>query len=114
MRALLLFCLFCCLALFQRGFVAADDSWLGPASGRATATLSVHQAADLPFLELFRDLEPLLRSAGGRPHWGKWHGLGPGALAALYPDWDRFLALRAEVDPEGRLLDEAQRRLLLD
>jgi FAD/FMN-containing dehydrogenase len=95
-------------------YVAADDAWLSPASGRATATLSVHQAADLPFREIFGDLEPLLLEAGGRPHWGKWHGLRAHALADRYPDWDRFLALRAEVDPQGRFLDAAQRRLLLD
>lgn len=95
-------------------FVAADDTWLSPAFGRATATLSVHQAAELPFRALFADLEPLLLEAGGRPHWGKWHGLQAEALSARYPAWERFRRLRSELDPEGRFLDAAQRTLLLD
>jgi FAD/FMN-containing dehydrogenase len=95
-------------------FVAADDAWLSPASCRATATLSLHQAAELPFRALFADLEPLLLDAGGRPHWGKWHSLQASALAARYPDWERFCLLRAELDPSGRFLDTAQRALLLD
>jgi len=55
-----------------------------------------------------------LLEAGGRPHWGKWHGLQADGLSARYPAWERFRRLRCELDPEGRFLDVAQRALLLD
>jgi FAD/FMN-containing dehydrogenase len=94
--------------------VAADDAWLSPAGGRATVTISVHQDARLPFLDLFRDLEPVFAEAGGRPHWGKWHGLGASQLCDLYPQWQRFHALRDELDPGGVFLNEHLRHLFFD
>ena len=58
-------------------------------------------------------LEALLVAAGGRPHWGKWHGLGAGQLADRYPEWHRFLELREELDPRGLFLNEHLRSVLL-
>lgn len=37
---------------------------------------------------------------GGRPHWGKLHGLTAEELRALYPRFDDFVALRDRLDPE--------------
>jgi FAD/FMN-containing dehydrogenase len=93
-------------------FVAADSAWLSPASGRATATISLHQDARLPFREFFADVEPLLLEAGGRPHWGKWHSLTADELRGLYPRWEAFSTLRGECDPEGRFLNPYLRELL--
>jgi FAD/FMN-containing dehydrogenase len=91
--------------------VRADDAWLSPAHGRETVTLSVHQGAELPWREFFADVEPLLRAHGGRPHWGKRHGLRAAELAALYPRFEDFRRLRAELDPQGRFLNEHLRAL---
>jgi L-gulonolactone oxidase len=38
----------------------------------------------------------------GRPHWGKMHTLGTERLRTLYPRYDEFRQVRAEVDPEAR------------
>ena len=38
----------------------------------------------------------------GRPHWGKMHSLDATRLRSLYPHFDDFRRVRAEVDPEGR------------
>ena len=54
---------------------------------------------------MFRLIEPLFREAGGRPHWGKLHTLKDQQLAALYPRWEDFLKVRAELDPQGRMLN---------
>lgn len=89
----------------------SEDAWLAPAHGRETVTLSVHQDGRLPYLELFRDLEPILRAHGGRPHWGKFHSLGGDALRDLYPRFEEFLAVRKRLDPEGRFLNEHLRLL---
>jgi len=89
----------------------ADDAWLSTASARDSVTLSLHQGAELPWQDFFADLEPLLRAHGGRPHWGKRHSLGRDALAPLYPRFDAFRRLRAELDPRGRFLNEHLRGL---
>ena len=57
------------------------------------------------------DLEPVLRSHAGRPHWGKRHSLGADELNALYPRFDDFRRLRAELDPKGRFLNDHLRAL---
>jgi FAD/FMN-containing dehydrogenase len=82
--------------------VRADDAWLSPAHGRDAVTLSLHQGAELPWQEFFADLEPILLAHGGRPHWGKRHGLAASALAPLYPRFEAFRRLAGELDPQGR------------
>jgi FAD/FMN-containing dehydrogenase len=91
---------------------AADDALLSPAHGRTTATISLHQNATLPFREFFADVEPMLRTYGGRPHWGKQHTLRADQLRPLYPEWDRFLDVRQQLDPGGVFLNDALRALL--
>jgi FAD/FMN-containing dehydrogenase len=86
--------------------VRGDAAWLSTAHGRDTVTLSLHQGAELPWQDFFADLEPLLCAHGGRPHWGKRHSLGAEALAKLYPRFDAFRRLRADLDPGGRFLNE--------
>ncbi|WP_333620174.1 D-arabinono-1,4-lactone oxidase, partial [Dietzia sp.] len=46
--------------------------------------------------------EDIFREAGGRPHWGKMHSLGPDELSALYPRYGDFVAARDAADP-GRV-----------
>jgi FAD/FMN-containing dehydrogenase len=86
--------------------LAADDAWLSPAFGRDSVTLSVHQGVGLPFRRLFADAEAVFRNHRGRPHWGKWHGCDAETLRGLYPRWEDFHALRRELDPEGRFLND--------
>jgi FAD/FMN-containing dehydrogenase len=85
--------------------LAADDSWLSPAYQRESVTISVHQAADLPYADFFADAEAVFRNYRGRPHWGKLHSHTATDFAQLYPRWNDFLALRQELDPEGRFLN---------
>ena len=92
--------------------VAADDSYLSPASGRDTATISLHQNASLPWCEYFADLEPVFRDHGGRPHWAKKHTMDAEALAPLYPAWNEFARIRRRFDPDGTFLTPYLHRLL--
>ena len=89
----------------------ADDAWLSTASGRETVTISIHQDGQLPFRELFTDVEAVFREFAGRPHWGKIHGLRAAQLAELYPRFAEFQALRRRLDPDGRFLSEHLREL---
>lgn len=95
-------------------YVAADDTLLSMFSGRPGASISVHQYYKQDYQPLFEATEPVLRECQGRPHWGKLHGLGATELRALYPGFDDFLAIRRELDPDGRLLNDHLKRLFLD
>ncbi len=91
--------------------IAADDSFLSPANGRDSVSISVHQNAGLPWEEFFRDIEPVMRDFAGRPHWAKKHTLGAKELKPLYPEWDRFQAVRRKLDPEGVFVSPYLRRI---
>jgi len=49
---------------------------------------------------------------GGRPHWGKRHFQSAATLAPRYPEWERFAAVRARFDPDGRFANEEIARVL--
>ena len=88
-----------------------DDLWLSMDEGGDRAAISVHRRAQDDYRPLFEAVEPIFRKYGGRPHWGKVHSLGYAELSTLYPKFDEFIALRAELDPEGRLLNDHLRTL---
>jgi FAD-linked oxidoreductase len=92
--------------------VAADDCWLSPFYGRASASISIHQYHRADYRELFGVVEPIFRKYEGRPHWGKLHTLGAQDLAPLYPKWDAFQAVRRRLDPTGKFLNDHLRHCL--
>jgi FAD/FMN-containing dehydrogenase len=93
--------------------VAQDSAWLSPAHGRETVTISILQNATLPSEAYFNDIESIFRAHGGRPHWGKKHRLRARELRDLYPYWDDFAAMRAQLDPHNLFLTPAMRDLLV-
>ena len=90
---------------------AGDDSWLSPFQGGNRISVAVHSwfRDDHSFMHSL--IEPVFLAAGGRPHWGKMHGLEREKLAMLYPDFERFDALRREWDPQGKFLNDHLKRL---
>ena len=86
--------------------LAADDVWLSTAYQRDTVTLSVHQDVSEDETAYFRACEAIFLEHGGRPHWGKLHYLDGRRLADLHPCWERWWAVRNEVDLAGRFLNE--------
>lgn len=91
--------------------LAADDVWLSPAFGRDSVTLSVHEAAALPYDRLFDACEQIFLAHDGRPHWGKLHSRRARELAPTSPEWTRFTAARASADPDGVFLNDYLRAL---
>lgn len=85
--------------------IAPDSAWLSPFNSGPRASIAIHALASERYDYFFTDFEPMYREAGGRPHWGKLHSLGQSDLAALYPDFERFNALRGELDPKGKFLN---------
>ncbi|QKV20196.1 D-arabinono-1,4-lactone oxidase [Oricola thermophila] len=85
---------------------AGDDSWLSPFQGGNRISVAVHSWWKDGHAVLQSLVEPVFLAAGGRPHWGKMHGLGREKLEALYPDFARFDELRREWDPQGRFVND--------
>jgi L-gulono-1,4-lactone dehydrogenase len=79
-----------------------DDVWLSTAHGRDSAYIAVHVLSSSRHEAYFGDVEAIMISAGGRPHWGKLHTRTADYLASVYPHFDDFVALRDSVDPERR------------
>lgn len=91
----------------------ADDTWLGTASGRPSVYIAVHRYIRDNVPHLFDDVEKILRSFGGRPHWGKEHSLVMTDLKEIYPRFTDFQRVRQQVDPTGLMLNPYLRTLLI-
>ncbi len=93
-------------------FVAPDDAYLSPAHARETCYVAVHMYRGVEFESFFRGVEAIARDYGGRPHWGKRHYQSAPTLRPLYPEWDRFQAVRARLDPTGLFGNDYTDRVL--
>ncbi len=91
--------------------VAADDVWLSTAYQRDVVTISVHQDVRLDERAYYRACEEIFLEFGGRPHWGKVHGLDGAALAAAHPRWRDWWACRDAADPGGVFLNDYLRSI---
>jgi L-gulono-1,4-lactone dehydrogenase len=89
-----------------------DDVWLSTAYGRDTAYIAIHVFHPAPHERYFTDVEAVMTSVGGRPHWGKMHTRDAAYLAASYPRMADFLAVRDLLDGERRFGNEYLRRVL--
>jgi FAD-linked oxidoreductase len=93
-------------------FAAADDAFLSPAYGRETCYVTAHMFQGMPAEPFFREVEAIMVALGGRPHWGKQHFRTAEQLRDVYPQWDRFVAVRERLDPSERFTNRAVRRVL--
>ncbi|NGN66716.1 FAD-binding protein [Streptomyces sp. A7024] len=92
----------------------ADDIPLSTASGRDTAYVAVHMYRGTPHEAYFGAVEEIMTAHGGRPHWGKLHSRDAAYLAAAYPRYAEFTALRDQLDPERLFANDYLRRVLGD
>jgi L-gulonolactone oxidase len=94
--------------------VPADDSLIGPSSGRDSVYIAVHQHVSQQWQPYFREIERTFDTYGGRPHWGKHHFKDAATLAPLYPDWQEFAAIRDRLDPARTFTNDYVRQVLGD
>jgi len=87
-------------------WIQQDDIWLSPFYGRASCSIAIHRTYDQDYTAYFDAIEPLHWEQNGRPHWGKLHTLTSTELRPLYPQWDNFLDVRNELDPQGVFLND--------
>ncbi|MCG5213932.1 D-arabinono-1,4-lactone oxidase [Streptosporangium soli] len=77
-----------------------SDAWLSTAYGRPSAYLACHVYRSTPHPAYFEAVEEIMVRLGGRPHWGKMHTRDASYLAAVYPRFTDFVALRDRLDPD--------------
>jgi L-gulonolactone oxidase len=82
--------------------VAPDDALLSPVHDRPSGYVAVHMFKGMAWEPYFGAVERIMDDYAGRPHWGKRHFQTAATLRERYPAWDRFQAVRAALDPEGR------------
>ena len=92
--------------------IAADDAWLSTFHGRESGSIAVHAYYKDDYTFFYTLIEPILRRHGGRPHWGKLNSLKYDDFAALYPRWKDAMAVRDDLDPEGKLINPYLLRVL--
>jgi FAD/FMN-containing dehydrogenase len=91
-------------------FVAHDDILLSPCNGQAVGYIGASTL--LNSTEVFERFEPLMKSLGGRPHWGKNFTVTQEEFAQrMYPvGYPQFQEVRARFDPQrvfaNSMLDE--------
>lgn len=90
----------------------ADDVWLSTAYGRDSAYIAIHVFHSAPHEQYFNDVEAVMTSVGGRPHWGKMHTRDAEYLTAAYPRMADFTALRDRLDPDRRFGNAYLRQVL--
>lgn len=87
-------------------YIKEDDIWLSQFYGRPGAAISVHNFHDKPYLPYFAEMEAIFDRYQGRPHWGKVHTKTEAEFAKLYPKWEDFKKLRAQLDPDRRFIND--------
>ncbi|MGC5345348.1 D-arabinono-1,4-lactone oxidase [Streptomyces sp. DT171] len=92
----------------------ADDIPLSTASDRESAYIAVHLYRGTPHRAYFTAVERIMTAHGGRPHWGKLHTRDAGQLAAVYPRFGEFTAVRDRLDPDRLFGNDYLRRVLGD
>lgn len=80
---------------------APDDIALSTGHGRENGWIAVHEYQGMPYEPYFRGVEAIMDDYDGRPHWGKMHFQTAATLAPRFPEWDKFAAARARLDPTG-------------
>lgn len=83
-------------------YVKADDIWLSPFYQRDSCSISCHNFHDKDYKKYFALLEPIFLKYQGRPHWGKLHTLTAKEQVKNYPQFDAFLKVRKDMDPDGK------------
>ncbi|KAI3641823.1 hypothetical protein MIR68_000092 [Amoeboaphelidium protococcarum] len=100
-------------------FVKGDDIHLSPAYGTEGVCyigIIVFKPFGVDFVDrkvFWQEYESIMQRYNGRPHWAKQHQLTPSDLNVLYPKFEEFCALRKQMDPDGRFVNNYIQRHLL-
>jgi FAD-linked oxidoreductase len=87
-------------------FVAKDDIYLSPCYGVDTVWIAIHAYIKDEYENFFKAAEQIYLQYNGRPHWGKMHYQEKDSLKKMYPEWEKFVAIRRSLDPQNRFLNQ--------
>ena len=90
--------------------VAGETAWLSAADEECVQCGIYHhliEGTPSHVKEMVTRIERLMLRHGGRPHVGKLIYLDPADLRRAYPKWDKFNALRRQMDPQGMFWSDA-------
>ena len=91
--------------------VAGDDALISPTHEQNSCYIAVHQYRGMDWRDYFQRVEDIMRSFGGRPHWGKRHFQDVESLAAVHPRLADFRAIRDQLDPDRVFANEYTQRV---
>ncbi|MCO5281472.1 MAG: FAD-binding protein [Chitinophagales bacterium] len=91
-------------------FTKADNFWLSSCYGRDTIWIGFYAYKHENWETNLKKFETFATKHNGRPHWGKLSNVNSSYLKQQYSNFEKFLALRAEFDPENKFLNEYLRK----
>ncbi|HAS43145.1 MAG TPA: FAD-binding oxidoreductase [Microscillaceae bacterium] len=94
-------------------WVKADDIMISPASDRDSAYIAIHMYKGMEYKPYFDAIEQIFRKYKGRPHYGKMNTLKQADFAELYPNWQKFMDIRQQMDPDKVFLNEYLQELFV-
>jgi FAD/FMN-containing dehydrogenase len=90
----------------QVRWTKGEPAFLSPHYGHDTCSLSVSGLKKHDWDRFLRAVDETLRPFKPRPHWGKMGYMDAPGFRLVYPALDRFLAVRAELDPHDLFLND--------
>jgi FAD/FMN-containing dehydrogenase len=96
----------------QVRWTKGEKAFLSPHYGHDTCSLSVSGLKTYDWDRFLRAVDQTLRPWKPRPHWGKMGYMDREGFRATYPELDRFLSVRGELDPLGLFLNDYFRDVL--
>ncbi|MGE7941437.1 D-arabinono-1,4-lactone oxidase [Lysinibacillus xylanilyticus] len=79
---------------------AGEAGFLSPTQGQESAFIAFHMYKGMPEEPYFEWVHTMMKKYKGRPHWGKQNHLTAQYVYELYPDIEKFLAIRRQYDPD--------------
>ena len=80
---------------------AGEAGFLSPTQGHESAFIAFHMYKGMPEEPYFEWIHTMMKKYKGRPHWGKQNHLTAEYVYELYPDIEKFLAIRRQYDPDN-------------
>ena len=90
----------------QLRWIRGESAYLSPMYGRDSVSISVSGELKHDWLGFLEAVDETLRPWGPRPHWGKQYFLDSARTRELYPELDRFLEVREQLDPKRLFLND--------
>jgi L-gulonolactone oxidase len=89
----------------------SDDLWLSMGYGTDVCHIGCYMTSSYGTAGYMAKAENIMRSLGGRPHWGKPFDPFLVDFASIYPKWQEFKVLRQTRDPKGIFENEWTRQI---